>query len=142
MSLKENFCTSPLLCAAPMEPLRTPDILVNGVAPTGSESFIYLGSAVTNANSWQTWMLRRDPNQVPFELWEKILWSCHDIKTATKIKVCNAVVLPFLLYSNGNNDTTPQVRQEADQDTTSALATNTAHQVGRGRIRCEVAQTC
>ena len=99
MSPKENFCTSPLLCAAPMEPLRTPDILVNGVAPTGSESFIYLGSAVTNANSWQTWMLRGDPNQVPFEMWEKRLWSCHDIKTATKIKVYNAVVLPTLLYS-------------------------------------------
>ena len=99
MSLKENFCTSPFLCAAPMEPLRTSDILVNGVAPTDFESFTYLGSAVTNANSWQTWKLRGDPNQVRFELWEKRLWSCHHIKAATRIKVYNAVVLPSLLYS-------------------------------------------
>ena len=79
--------------------LRTPDILVSGVAPTGSESFTYLGSAVTNANSWQTRKLRGDPNQVRFEIWEKRLWSCHDVKTATRIKVYNAVVLPSLLYS-------------------------------------------
>lgn len=30
---------------------------------------------------------------------EKWLWSCHDIKIATKIKEYNAVVLPSLLYS-------------------------------------------
>ena len=143
MSLKENFCTSPLLCAAPIEPLGTPDILVNGVAPTGSESFIYLGSAITNANSWQTWMLRGEPNQVPFELWEKRLLSCHDIKTATKIKVYNAVVLSSLLYSTettilhgGTSGSSPT------EDTTSALATNTTHQVGSGRTRREAAQTC
>ena len=44
-------------------------------------------------------MLRGDHNQVPFELWEKRLWSCHDIKTAIKIKVYNEVVLSSPLYS-------------------------------------------
>lgn len=77
-----------------------PDILINGVAISKTENFTYLGSAITNKNSSDIEVERRIQAAArAFGSLQTRLWSRHDVKMATKMKVYNAAVLPALLYS-------------------------------------------
>ena len=62
-------------------------------------SFTYLGSAVTNTNSSDAEIDRRiQAASKAYGALHKILWSRHDIRVDTKVKVYNVAVLPALLY--------------------------------------------
>ena len=64
-----------------------------------AEVFTYLGSTVTNnALADEENENRIQAANKSFGALHKRLWSCHDVKLATKIKVCNAAVIPSLFY--------------------------------------------
>ena len=65
-----------------------------------TESFTYLGSTVTNTNSSDLKVERRIQSATrAYGAMQKRLWSCHDIRTKTKVKVYSVTVVPCLLYS-------------------------------------------
>ena len=75
-------------------------MLINGEALRCTDSFTYLGSAVTNTNSSDLEIERCVQSAAKaFGALQKCLWSCHDVKLCTKIKVYNTAILPVLLYS-------------------------------------------
>ena len=79
---------------------RNTDMLINGEALRCTDSFTYLGSAVTNSNSSDLEIERHVQSaSKPFDALQKHLWSHHDVKLCTKIKVYNTAILPVLLYS-------------------------------------------
>ena len=72
----------------------------NGDALKKSSHFTYLGSAVTDTNSADVEVERRTQAAAKaFGSLQKRLWSQHDIKRKTKVKVYNAAILSSLLYS-------------------------------------------
>ena len=80
--------------------LENTDVLINGEALRCTDSFTYLGSAVTNTNSSDLKIERHVQSaSKAFGALQKCLWSCHDVKLCTKIKVYNTAILPVLLYS-------------------------------------------
>ena len=77
-----------------------PAVYVNGTPLKKAESFTYLGSTVTNTNSSDLEVERRiQAATKSFGALHRRLWSRHDIKLKTKIKVYNAAVVPSLLYA-------------------------------------------
>ena len=75
-------------------------MLVNGEALRCTDSFTYLGSAVTNTNSSDHKIERHVQSTCKaFGAEQKCLWSHHDVKLCTKIKVYNTAILLVLLYS-------------------------------------------
>ena len=98
VSKTELLYQPPSLCDSDVD--HPPVILVNGAALTNAESFTYLGSTVTNTNSSDLEVAKRIQSATKaFGALYKRLWSRHDIKLATKVKVYNIAVLPCLLYS-------------------------------------------
>ena len=76
------------------------DVLINGEALRCTDSFRYLESAVTNTNSSVPEIERHVQSaSKAFGALQKCLWSHHDVKLCTKIKVYNNAILPVLLYS-------------------------------------------
>ena len=77
-----------------------PVVEVNGEALKTTSTFTYLGSTITSKNSSDAEINRRTQAACKaFGSFQQRLWSRHDIKLSTKIKVYNAAVLPSLLYS-------------------------------------------
>ena len=75
-------------------------MLINGEALRCTDSFTYLGNAVTNTNSLGLEIGRCVQSAFKaFDALQKCLWSCHDVKLCTKIKVYNTAILSVLLYS-------------------------------------------
>ena len=73
---------------------------MNESALSTTENFIYLGSAVTSNNSSDLEVERQiQAATKTFGSLRKHLWSRHDIKRTTKVKIYNAATLPTLLYS-------------------------------------------
>lgn len=99
--LKINVSKTELLYQPPPdEPFECQEVLVNGDALKKSSHFTYLGSAVTDTNSADLEVERRtQATAKAFGSLQKRLWSQLDIKQKTKVKVCNAAILPSLLYS-------------------------------------------
>ena len=96
VSKTELLYQPPLLDHQP----QCPDVLLNGRTLAQAESFVYLGSAVTSTNSSDLEVDRRiQAASKAFGSLYQRLWSRHDIKRTTKIKVYNAAVQPALLYS-------------------------------------------
>ena len=80
--------------------LRNTNVLINGEALRCTDSFTYLGSAETNTNSSDLKIERHVQSASnAFGALQKCLWSHHNVKLCTKIKVYNTAILPVLLYS-------------------------------------------
>ena len=80
--------------------LENTDMLINGEALRCTDSFTYLGSTVTNINPCNLEIERCVQSaSKAFGALQKCLWSHHDVKLHTKIKVYNTAILPVLLYS-------------------------------------------
>ena len=75
-------------------------MLINGKALRYTDSFTYLRSGVTNINSSDLKIEKHVQSaSKAFGALQKCLWSHHDVKLCTKIKVYNTAILPVLLYS-------------------------------------------
>ena len=80
--------------------LRNTDMLINGEALRCTDSFTYLGNVVTNTNSSDLEIERHVQSaSKAFGALQKCLWSHHDVKLPTKIKVYSTAILAVLLYS-------------------------------------------
>lgn len=97
--LKINFSKTELLYHPPPdEPSECQEVLVDGDVLKKSRHLTYLGSAVTNTNPADLEVdLRTQTAAKAFGSLQKHLWSRHDIKRKTKVKVYNAAILPPLL---------------------------------------------
>ena len=72
---------------------------VNGTQLKKAEVFTYLGSTVSNdALADKEVEKRIQAANKSFGALHKRLWSRHDVKLVTKMKVYNAAVIPSLLY--------------------------------------------
>ena len=77
-----------------------PVVQMNSEALKNTDMFTYLGSTVTIEILSDVEINRRIQAACKaFGSFQHRLWSSHDIKRCTKIKVYNAAVLPSLLYS-------------------------------------------
>ena len=80
--------------------LRNTEVLINGKASRCTDNFTYLGSAVTNTNSSDLEIERHVQSaSKAFGALQKHLWSHHDVKLCTKIKVYKTAIHPVLFYS-------------------------------------------
>ena len=78
---------------------QQPVVEANGEILKCTDSFTYLGSTVTSNNSSDAEIDKRiSAASKAFGALISRLWSRHDIKLQTKIKIYNATVLPSLLY--------------------------------------------
>ena len=76
-----------------------PSVTVNGTPLKEAEVFTYLGSTVSNnALADEEVEKRIQAANKSFGALHKRLWSRHDVKLVTKMKVYNAAVIPSLLY--------------------------------------------
>ena len=100
--LKINVTKTELLYQPPLQTGNEetqPRVFVNREALKTTSCFTYLGSALTDTNSSDAEVDRRiQAASKAFGALIKRLWTRHDIKLATKVKVYNAAVLPALLY--------------------------------------------
>ena len=82
------------------EQIQKPIVYVNGTALKTTDSFIYLGSAVTDSNSSDLEVDRRIMSaSKAYGALHKRLWSRHDVRLDTKVNFYNKAILPSLLYS-------------------------------------------
>ena len=112
-------------------------VQMNSEALKNTDMFTYLGSTVTIEILSDVEINRRIQAACKaFGSFQHRLWSRHDIKLCTKIKVYNAAVLPSLLYSTEIMILIPQAHQAADSSPTPTLTPDHEHQVARQSSRC------
>ena len=77
-----------------------PSVSVDGTQLKEATTFPYLGSMISNSASADVEVERRiQASNKSFGALHKRLWSRHDVKLETKMKVYNAAVIPSLLYA-------------------------------------------
>ena len=75
-----------------------PSVSVDGIPLKETTTFTYLGSTISNSGLPDVEIERRiQAANKSFGALHKRLWSRHDVKLATKMKVYNAAVIPSLL---------------------------------------------
>ena len=116
---------------------RNTDVLINGEAFRCTDSFTYLGSAVVNTSSSHLKIKRHVQSaSKAFGALQKHLWSCHDVKLCTKIKVYNTAILPVLLYSTETMILVPTSPKTTHKDPAATFASYIAYKMARKGILC------